>query len=836
MSMLAGVSLFVCLAAAPVGEDPQVVFKLRRGATGVDPGALLVAGLGNERRAARAWKPQRLRRVFAHRIPRGDVDEPAAGFDRVYVSDLPPGATLDALVARLAADPRIEFAQPDHVRESHQAPNDPFYHSSGSWGQSYRDLWALPKLNVEHAWVLSRGAGVVVAVVDSGVDYPHPELASQMWTNPEEQGVGPDNGYPGDTLGWDFVANDNDPRDEFGHGTHMAGIIAAQADNGLGIAGVAPAVRLMAVRAISGAGQGTSSTIAAGIVYAADNGAQVITVSSGCAARCPFDPLVEQAVRHASTKGAIVVVSAGNRGDDLAFYSPQNMADPRPIVVGATDELDQRESFGNAGELVDLAAPGGGRNPSPGVHSPVSNILSLASSSCSPLVCDAPLLVGDGQYLRRSGTSMSAAYVSGVAALVLAEDPLANLQSVRQRLFGNAQDLGPKGHDAMFGWGRLTALNAVADLRRYILARIVAPASGQKVSGLVRISGAAHARTFSSYELSVGAGASPATWQTAGVTLVGSPTPQGDLGGWNTAGLTPGTWTIRLVVLDTIGGRREHRRTVTVEPTPAPAPLVLDVASDGLGTGTVHLDLPRAFCDAVAGSTHRCSYTYGGPAQVTLTAVPEGPSAFAGWSGACSGTGPCLVDLAARRDVRATFRGPYHLAVKVTVINGGVAAFTIDPPDPACDSGEPCRRYSYRPGTVVTVTGFDGAPFSSFSWTSPVCSGNICTVVMDQDWLLEGVVSDSSDLFEMTAYAGPDQRVPAGTPTTLWGSVYNPLNLQPVSYQWVDDATGTLLGEADMITIPLGFGLHQLRFYVLAGADENFMSAQDFVQVLVHDP
>ena len=88
------------------------------------------------------------------------------------------------------------------------------------------------------------------------------------------------------------------PRDEFGHGTHMAGIIAAQADNGIGIAGVAPAVRLMAVRAISGAGQGRS-TIAAGIVYAADNGAQVITVSSGCVARCPSDPLVEQAVRHA---------------------------------------------------------------------------------------------------------------------------------------------------------------------------------------------------------------------------------------------------------------------------------------------------------------------------------------------------------------------------------------------------------------------------------------------------------------------------------------------------------------------------------------------------------
>ena len=146
------------------------------------------------------------------------------------------------------------------------------------------------------------------------------------------------------------------------------------------------------------------------------------------------------------------------------------MADPRPIVVSATDERDQR--ILREWRRVRRSRRSG-RGPEPVARGPltVSNILSLASSSCSPLVCDAHLLVGDSQYLRRAGTSMSAAYVSGVAALVLAEHPLAHLQWVRQRLFGNAQDLGPKGHDSMFGWGRLTALNAVADLRRYILAR-----------------------------------------------------------------------------------------------------------------------------------------------------------------------------------------------------------------------------------------------------------------------------------------------------------------------------------------------------------------------------
>ena len=448
----------------------------------------------------------------------------------------------------------------------------------------------------------------MVAVVDSGVDYYHPELSARTWANPEEAGQGPSNGYPGDTMGWDFVANDNDPLDEFGHGTHMAGIIAAETDNEVGIAGVAPAARIMAVRAIGGAGKGTSSTIAAGIVYAADNGARVIVVSSGCITRCPSDPVVEQAVRHASAKDALVVISAGNRGDNLAWYSPQNMVDPRPIVVNATDELDRRESFGNVGDFLDLAAPGGGRNPATAVVDPVSNILSLAAGSCAPIVCIPSKLVGSG-LLRRAGTSMSAAYVAGVAALVLGADPVGNATSARRKLFANAQDFGPGGYDPYFGWGRLTGLNTVADLRRFILARIMSPAGGATVSGLVRIVGAADARTFSRYEISVGAGAFPTTWQTTSLMPIGSSTAQGDLARWNTEGLAAGAWTIRLRVYDTVGGVREHRRTVNVTSAPPIPELVLDVASEGPGTGTVKADPPGAFCDGVPGSTQTCSYT-----------------------------------------------------------------------------------------------------------------------------------------------------------------------------------------------------------------------------------
>src|SRR5262249_22371333 len=185
---------------------------------------------------------------------------------------------------------------------------------------------------------------------------------------------------------------------------------------------------------------------------------------------------------------------------DLAFYSPQNMVDPRPIVVGSSDPDDEPTKFQNSGNFLDLVAPGGGDKPTAGVVQPVSNILSAAASSCAPQFCTPRLRVGD-KYLRRAGTSMSAAYASGVVALLLGANPVADLDVVRAALFGDADGLGPGGHDPLTGWGRLTGLNTVADLRRYVLARILSPTEGQVVSGLVRIVGAADAQTFAGYEI-----------------------------------------------------------------------------------------------------------------------------------------------------------------------------------------------------------------------------------------------------------------------------------------------------------------------------------------------
>jgi subtilisin family serine protease len=821
------------VAAPPDRATPTaIVFKLRASAPASAAADVVAEQLAIPRRRDAPREIAGLRPLFVRPAPRREValPSPSPELDRVYLVDVPAGVSVQEAVARVADDARVEYAQPDYVREPHLFNvSDPYYQSSGTWGQPYADLWGLKQINAEHAWNFSRGQSVVVAVVDSGIDFTHPDLVSQAWVNPDEIGQAPDNGYPGDLHGWDFVSNDNDPRDELGHGTHVAGIIAAQANDG-GIVGVAPEVKLMAVRAIRSAGTGNSSTIAAGIVYAADNGAHVITVSSGCAARCPSDPLVESAVRHAGTRGAIVVVSAGNRRDDLAFYSPQNMIDSRPIVVGSSDPEDEPTRFQNSGNFLDLVAPGGGDKATPGVVRPVSNILSAAASSCSPLFCTPALRVGD-KYVRRAGTSMSAAYVSGVVALLVGVNPAADVDSVRAALFGNADDLGRGGYDAHTGWGRLTGLNTVADLRRYVLARILSPKEGQFVSGVVRIVGAADARSFSGYEISVGHGANPRKWQTTGLTPVDRPTPQGDLAEWNTRGLPNGLWTIQLVVTDAVAGERSYLRRVLVHNVSAAPRLVLDVASEDAGTGTVQVDPVGAVCAGFARSTERCSYP-GGPATVlTLTAAPGELSVFTGWSGACAGTGPCTATVTALQGVRATFRGPARLGI----VGGGAPFVSVDPPGTGC-SGR-CA-FVYTPGTSVTVDGSNVGPLQTISITGETCGGaSSCALLMDRDRLVHAEVFEpASDAVLISATADPP-RVPLGTTVTLTGSITNQFEPGAVyNSSWQDLLTGENIGDTASITVTPGFGYHEYRFTAFRempdGTTESFFAD---VSLVVHD-
>jgi subtilisin family serine protease len=283
-----------------------------------------------------------------------------------------------------------------------------------------REQWAFSARTVLHlprAWELTRGAGVTVAIVDSGARLDHPDLAPNIWTNFGEvpgNGVDDDhNGYVDDVHGVDLTsaAPGQDISDGHGHGTHVAGIVGAAA-NGRGVVGVAPQVKLMIVKVLSASGAGTTGALAEGIRYAAANGARIINVSLGGDSR---DMRVDAAVQAAGAANVLVVASAGNssRDIDVAPNWPAAIAAPNLIAVAATDPEDGRaiNSASNYGRLaVQLAAPG-------------AEILSTAN---------------DGGYVLKTGTSMAAPMVAGVAALAASVNPGIPAADLRAELMQNA--------------------------------------------------------------------------------------------------------------------------------------------------------------------------------------------------------------------------------------------------------------------------------------------------------------------------------------------------------------------------------------------------------------
>lgn len=285
-------------------------------------------------------------------------------------------AGVEAAVAALRRDPRVEYAQPNYIYRAFGPPNDPLWDQQ--WGMHGPPTYGVQAVG---AWEHTTGrADIVVAVIDTGIDYTHEDLAANMWINLDEtpaNGVDDDNnGFVDDLYGYDFVWPDSDPIDDAGHGTHVAGIIAATANNGKGVAGVAPGVRLMAVKALDSKGAGTTDAIVQAIHYAASNGARVVNMSFGGPY---FDRLIYTAI--AAHPGVLFVAAAGNDGhdNDTSPVSPAGFtfgwridtdndgvaedypALPQVMSVAALDQSGELTSFSNYGAIsVDLAAPGEG--------------------------------------------------------------------------------------------------------------------------------------------------------------------------------------------------------------------------------------------------------------------------------------------------------------------------------------------------------------------------------------------------------------------------------------------------------------------------------------------
>jgi predicted CXXCH cytochrome family protein len=359
--------------------------------------------------------------------------------------DIRPLSSLDFLLVKVAPEhllpvlgslqdaPGILIAEPNYLVTAAAQVNDPDFPFQPN----------LTAVQAPPAWnALTSMQEVLVAVLDTGVDVLHPDLADRIWQNAGE--FGPDaanndrrsngidddeNGYVDDWQGWNFVSSSSSLSDPHGHGTHLAGVIGAGLDNLTGIAGAAPNARLMPVTVLAADGSGTHAAVAEGIVYAVNAGARIINLGFGGPGS---SRLLHSAVEYALSRNVLVIAAAGNHASPAVYY-PAGY--PGVIAVGAVDNDGYWANFSASGDHLALSAPG-------------VNVYSTAPG---------------GAYRSASGTSISAAHVSAAAALLLSQPQMSDPMLVKTVLYGSALDRGTPGKDPYFGYGVVQIYAALED-------------------------------------------------------------------------------------------------------------------------------------------------------------------------------------------------------------------------------------------------------------------------------------------------------------------------------------------------------------------------------------
>ena len=400
-----GLPLSETLAGAgllAVESQPRTVVVKLRFEPAVDPGS------GRPRlRTGDARLDRRLAAAGAEAIRPVHADSPArrtAGLTRTIAFEIGSTARAHALVAELAGDPSVEWAEVGAALRALAAGPDPFRN----------ELWGLDAVRAPQAWASSSGScATPVAIVDTGLRSGLADLEGRVLHH----------------LGYDFAEGDPDPRDGHGHGTHVAGTVAAAFNNSTSIAGVAPGACVFGVKVLSDEGEGTSEAVAAGIVHAADVGARIINLSLGC--DCDVQQVIEEALAYAAARDVVIVAAAGNDGKSKLHYPASS---PKTIAVAALDRNFALASFSSHGPGIDLAAPG----------------------------VDVVSLFRDGESCMGSGTSMATPHVAGAAALLRSRNPALNREQIPALLRSKARDLGAPGYDTKFGAGLVDALAAVS--------------------------------------------------------------------------------------------------------------------------------------------------------------------------------------------------------------------------------------------------------------------------------------------------------------------------------------------------------------------------------------
>ncbi len=442
----------------------------------------------------------------------------------------------DAIIRQLENDPRIAYVEPNYIVHAFQLPNDPLLGSQ----------YALTKIAAPNAWELQAANrdDLVVAVIDTGVALNHPDLAANIWTNPGETGNGKEtdgqdndaNGFIDDVHGWDFFDHDNDPTDQNGHGSHIAGIIGAVGHNGRGGVGVAwKHVKIMPLRFLGPDGGGPVSQALLALDYAINKGVKITSNSWGFpgprSGQPDYPQALEDMITYANTRGVLVIAAAGNEhtdndSDDINILPtyPSSYRLPNLLSVAAVDSADQLASFSNIGkETVHLAAPG----------------VSIVSTGRS------------GDYVTMSGTSMACPHVSGVAALLWAEAPEKSMAEIRDAILTTGDSISSLVGKTVTG-RRLNAYAALLKVRttpnQPPTVNLVSPSAGASLHGTVTLVATATDSDGSvralSFNLPDGA--------RAGQQI--DPTNPGRYSyNWNTVGIANGTVSISVTAVDDSG-------------------------------------------------------------------------------------------------------------------------------------------------------------------------------------------------------------------------------------------------------------------------------------------
>ncbi len=423
----ATISLLVALLVVSMSGKPAAA--TRAGVTRFRPGRVLV-------KFKEGASAADVRAALSRRGLSIEREIPRLGLKSLAV---PPGQEL-TMAESMRRDPAVEYAELDYLVSVAVIPSDP----------RWENQWAPAKIGAPAAWEITTGSEeIIIAVLDTGVKLDHPDLAATVWTNPGEVPANSldddQNGKVDDVHGWHFYHQcsgseclpfeDDDLRDDAGHGTHVAGIAAAETDNQVGIAGISWGAQLMPVKVLDEYGDGWYSDVIAGIVYATDNGADVVNLSLGGE---ESSQALQEAVDYSHAQGVLLIAATGNTGGAVLYPA----ACDHVLGVGATDVNDVRPGFSNYGPETDVVAPG----------------VSIYSTW--------PRLDG---YWRKSGTSMAAPHAAGLAALIWSARPDLSNDQVAQAISRTALDLGAPGWDEFYGWGRIDAYRALLSVGHFKL-------------------------------------------------------------------------------------------------------------------------------------------------------------------------------------------------------------------------------------------------------------------------------------------------------------------------------------------------------------------------------